>query len=217
MRAPMQEKLFGKKEGTTPAGWPAGSGITITEKWLADPERRETEELCISLEAQAERRIIRAYGKELPRPRATAWMAESGRSYTYGGETDKCIGWPTKIAELAERISQDEAWIGGGGKWVVPNGVLLNVYEGGRDSVSWHADDEPEIRGDQPIASLSLGATRLFKVRHRDTKRKAAGGPLQGGSLLVMPAGFQKEWVHCVPKTTKNIGKRWNLTFRVYR
>ncbi|WP_052754565.1 alpha-ketoglutarate-dependent dioxygenase AlkB [Calothrix sp. 336/3] len=62
------------------------------------------------------------------------------------------------------------------------------------------------------IAFLTLGATRKFQLRPNN-----AGKPtdfwLEHGSLLLMQ-GYQEGWVHQVPKTSKLIGERINLTFR---
>jgi alkylated DNA repair dioxygenase AlkB len=45
--------------------------------------------------------------------------------------------------------------------------VLLNLYRNGVDSMGWHSDDEREL-GERPvIASVSLGATRRFRLRHK--------------------------------------------------
>ena len=64
------------------------------------------------------------------------------------------------------------------------NSVLLNLYRDGRDSVSWHADNEPGLGRNPIIASISLGATRRFQMRHRQrTERCADGGkPARGGA-----------------------------------
>ena len=43
------------------------------------------------------------------------------------------------------------------------NGVLLNRYRSGQDSMGWHSDDEPEF-GERPvIASVSFGGTRTLR------------------------------------------------------
>jgi alkylated DNA repair dioxygenase AlkB len=45
------------------------------------------------------------------------------------------------------------------------------------DSVGWHSDDERELgpeRDDIAIASLSLGATRRFVMRHRASGERRA-------------------------------------------
>ena len=64
--------------------------------------------------------------------------------------------------------------------------VLLNLYRDGRDSMGFHADDEPEL-GDNPlIASVSLGATRRFELRSKRGKPPPLALALEHGSLLVM-------------------------------
>ena len=54
------------------------------------------------------------------------------------------------------------------------NAVLLNLYRDGRDGMGWHADDEAELGRDPVIASVSLGATRRFCLRHRQTQEPEA-------------------------------------------
>ena len=94
------------------------------------------------------------------------------------------------------------------------NGVLLNRYRTGRDSMGWHADDEPEF-GDEPvIASVSFGGSRTFGLKHKRRKELKVNVELTHGSLLIMRGGTQANWVHQVPKTAKPAGERLNLTFR---
>ena len=52
-------------------------------------------------------------------------------------------------------------------------------YRDGNDSVSWHADDEKRVLGPNPVvASVSLGATRTFELKHKtsgfDVKTRSA-------------------------------------------
>ena len=97
---------------------------------------------------------------------------------------------------------------------VVFNSVLLNRYRTGKDSVNWHADDKPGF-GERPvIASVSFGGTRAFQLRHKERKELKASVELTHGSLLVMRGGTQANWVHQVPKTTRPVEERLNLTFR---
>ena len=77
--------------------------------------------------------------------------------------------------------------------------------------MGWHADDEPEMG--KVIGSLSLGATRKFRIRHnisRETQTFLAGH----GTLFIMAGTMQQFWQHEVPKTKLNVGERINLTFR---
>jgi alkylated DNA repair dioxygenase AlkB len=93
------------------------------------------------------------------------------------------------------------------------NSCLANLYRDGNDSVSWHADDETELGPNPTIASLSFGAPRIFKLKHR-----ASGATfdyeLLPGSLLVMYGRCQDDWVHAIPKRARVAGPRINLTFR---
>jgi hypothetical protein len=46
------------------------------------------------------------------------------------------------------------------------NAVLCNLYRNGNDSVGLHADAEPEMG--PVIASVSLGAGRVFRLKRKD-------------------------------------------------
>jgi alkylated DNA repair dioxygenase AlkB len=92
------------------------------------------------------------------------------------------------------------------------NSVLLNLYRDGRDSMSFHSDNEAQLGPEPVIASLSLGATRTFQMRKRSPRQRLAGR-LGHGSLLVMYGSSQAEWEHAIPKEPCS-GPRINLTFR---
>ena len=93
------------------------------------------------------------------------------------------------------------------------NSVLANLYRDGNDSNGWHADDEASLGPQPTIASLSLGATRRFLLRHRadGTTVELA---LEHGSLVVMAGLSQKCWKHTIPKERRVREPRINLTFR---
>ncbi|MEO8011625.1 MAG: alpha-ketoglutarate-dependent dioxygenase AlkB, partial [Dokdonella sp.] len=94
------------------------------------------------------------------------------------------------------------------------NGVLANRYRDGQDSMGWHSDDEREL-GEQPlIASLSFGAVRRFRLRHKNSGAKPIAIELESGSLLVMAGATQQNYRHDLPKTARAVGERINLTFR---
>ena len=63
------------------------------------------------------------------------------------------------------------------------------------------------------IASLSFGAEREFQLKHIITKEKV-NLTLTSGSLLIMKGKTQHYWQHCIPKRTRAITSRVNLTFR---
>ena len=149
---------------------------------------------------QEEARIM---GRRLPIPRLTAWHGEAG--YVYSGIAMKPAPWTPTLLEL-KRCAERHAG-------QAFNSVLLNLYRNGRDSVSWHADNEPGLGRNPVIASLSLGATRRFQLKDRRSGERVALD-LHHGSCLIMAGTTQHHWLHQVPKTARPIGPRINLTFR---
>jgi alkylated DNA repair dioxygenase AlkB len=87
------------------------------------------------------------------------------------------------------------------------NAVLCNLYLNGNDSVGLHTDAEPEMG--PVIASVSLGAERLFRFRGKNGAVVFAERLLHG-SLFIMAGKTQESFKHEVPKEPDVV----NLTFR---
>ena len=136
-------------------------------------------------------------------PRLTASYGDEGVTYFYSGTTNTALPWTPTLLEIKRQIEAVR------GKY---NYCLLNRYRTGQDSVGIHADDEPGMA--DVIGSLSLGATRAFRIRHNKTKETRTF-QVGNGTLIVMAGTMQRFWKHEVPKTTENVGERINLTFRM--
>lgn len=147
------------------------------------------------------------YGKSINFPRLTAWYGDDNCTYVYSGIKNTPLPWTPAILEVKRAVEPPSG--------VEFNSVLLNRYRTGRDSVSWHADDEPEFGAQPVIASVSFGATRSFQLKHKKRKDLTASVDLTHGSLLIMRGGTQANWLHRIPKTAKAVAERLNLTFRV--
>lgn len=147
---------------------------------------------------------IRLYGKVHPVPRLSCWLGDEGRTYRYSGIDHHPVPWGP-VAPLLRRIEQAT-----GARF---NSALANCYRSGADTVGWHADNEPELGRQPRIASISLGATRRFVLRHRETREKRVLD-LPPGSLLWMAGDTQRCWEHTLPRTRRPVGERVNLTFR---
>jgi alkylated DNA repair dioxygenase AlkB len=81
--------------------------------------------------------------------------------------------------------------------------------------MGWHSDDEKELGQNPVIGSISFGETRLFQLRHLTRKDlKKVDIKLTNGSFLLMKGQTQHYWEHQIPKTSKHITPRINLTFR---
>lgn len=228
-RTPVQNRLLGPDPGLAERRYALPvprSGVRYVPAWLPEEDMRRLENECDALVRSPDggwrpRAEFQLYGRRIVRPRDTVWMSGNGRPYSYGGTTDVSVGWPPWVRGLARRIAEHPAWWFPDAPGTAPNVALLNVYRDGRDHVDWHADDEREIDQRSPIASISLGAVRTFGIRRSARSapgsgvRKSEALALGPGSLLVMPPGFQVDWEHRVPPA-KHVGRRWNLTFRVY-
>lgn len=148
------------------------------------------------------------YGKKIDFPRLTAWYGNNDKPYSFSGITLQPLPWTSEIFTIKckiEPIAKTEF-----------NSVLLNLYRDGNDSISWHTDAEKELGINPIIASVNFGATRKFQLRHIKTKEKLEI-ELTHGSLLIMQGELQHFWQHQVPKTSKPVGERINLTFRVIK
>ncbi|MFZ6749582.1 alpha-ketoglutarate-dependent dioxygenase AlkB family protein [Undibacterium sp. Ren11W] len=150
---------------------------------------------------------ILVWGKSHLQPRLTAWYADPGTRYSYSGITLQAKLWTPTLLDIKHAITRAT-----GHEY---NSVLLNLYRDQQDSMGWHSDDEPELGRNPVIASLSLGATRGFKLKHKTLKsQKTLTLDLINGSLLLMAGAMQHHWQHAVAKQSQAIGPRINLTFR---
>lgn len=152
---------------------------------------------------------IKIFGKTRPVPRLTAWYGDAGKSYTYSGIEHHAQPWNPTLKLIKSKV-EDIAEVSF-------NSVLLNLYRDGKDSMSWHSDDEPELGQNPIIASVSLGATRRFSLKHKISKNLKFNIDLTGGSLLLMKAETQHFWQHQIPKTSQVVEPRINLTFRIIK
>ena len=147
------------------------------------------------------------FGKLILQPRLTAWMGDEGARYRYSGLNLQPAPWSTELQEIKSRVESSTGF-----KF---NSALLNLYRDGRDSMGWHRDNEPELGPNPVIASVSLGATRIFKLRHYQDKSLKLDVPLENGSVLIMQGSTQHFWEHSIPKTARPVGPRINITFRL--
>lgn len=151
---------------------------------------------------------VRIFGRELPSPRLSAWIGDPGAAYTYSRVRHEPLPWTPALAVLRARLRAESG--------VDFNSVLANRYRDGRDSMGWHADDEPELGPAPVIASVSLGATRQMRFRRRSGDGSApVAFALEHGSLLWMAGRTQQLYQHAIHKTRTEVGERINLTFRV--
>lgn len=149
---------------------------------------------------------ITIFGKKIAQPRLTALYGNLRKTYSYSGITMEPLTWNPTISQLKEEL---ETFINHSFTT-----VLLNLYRNEKDSNGWHADNEKELGKDPIIASISLGETRKFQIKHTTNKNIKCDLLLEHGSLLVMKEGSQLHYKHQLPKSSQPKNERINLTFR---
>lgn len=143
-------------------------------------------------------------------PRDECFMGHGSVEYTYGKgfyRTYTAVPFHPIVLDIMDRLNKDANY----------NVCFLNYYASEKEHLGWHADDSPEMNPNHPIAVVSFGAARYIW-----TKEKSHKGPipledrflLYSGSLFVMPAGYQAEHYHKIPKHDQPCGGRISLTFR---
>lgn len=148
---------------------------------------------------------IRMGGRLVNTPR---WQQAYGADYAYTGQVNRAL--PISAA-LAPYLS----WAR---RRVEPrlNGLLLNWYDGSRGHyIGRHRDSLIGMVPDTPIVTLSLGETRVFRLR-----------PFRGqgfvdltaasGSVIVIPWTTNQSWTHEVPKAVRYTGRRISITLRAF-
>lgn len=149
---------------------------------------------------------IRMFGRMVDSPRLSSWIGDQGAGYVYSGTRFEPRSWHPALLQLRQEL---QSLLG-----VEFNSVLANRYRDGRDAMGWHSDDERELGARPVIASISLGATRRFALKHRRDPGRKMAMDLPHGSLLVMRGDTQANYRHALPRTARAMSDRINLTFR---
>lgn len=190
-------------------------GGTLEEYFgVFEEEEATTLQRAIIANTNWEQRSLTIAGKPIPVPRLQCWMGDPGRRYSYSGMMLLPCPWSDEVLRIKRRIQQllNREF----------NSVLLNYYRDENDSVSWHADDEWELGADPLIASVSLGAERLFALKPKPSGEQQPPSviarptkiSLRHGSVIVMKNHLQSNWLHSIPKAKHKSSPRINLTFR---
>ncbi|WP_191601762.1 alpha-ketoglutarate-dependent dioxygenase AlkB family protein [Marinomonas algicola] len=144
-------------------------------------------------------------GKHITTKRKIALYADHAFRYTYSNVTKQASPWTKDLLDIKGVV---ENTLG-----ETFNTCLLNLYHDGNEGMAWHSDSEKELKKHGSIASVSLGAERIFSFKNKLTN-DTVSVLLEHGSLLVMAGTTQDYWQHRLPPTQKINQPRVNLTFR---
>ncbi|HEY9656879.1 MAG TPA: alpha-ketoglutarate-dependent dioxygenase AlkB [Allocoleopsis sp.] len=149
-------------------------------------------------------------------PRREYWTNVFNRDYTYGRGAGirTYTAQPTHSDILAvglELLSDPKVATDF-------EGCFLNGYEGARDWLGWHSDDDPSIDHSKPIAIVTLYSDPSKKpraIQFRDNATQTIETVELGhGSLYLMAPGFQFTHQHRIPKAGFDCADRISLTWR---
>eukprot|EP00854_Cymbomonas_tetramitiformis_P000109 gene109-159_t len=153
------------------------------------------------------------FGKRVPIPRRQGLFSARDVSYNFSG-----ISVPSRpltshpfLQTLLDQVSDTH------------NAVFANWYASGQDSVGAHSDNEKDLARGRCIISVSLNATRTFRVKKKpkcavECKADKFDFQLGDGDVFVMGGAFQKEFLHEVPKKAGAVedARRINFTIRSF-
>lgn len=148
---------------------------------------------------------LKIFGKTITTQRQYSWHGDELFDYAYSGQSRIAKPWTPALVEIRDTIEKllNTRF----------NCCLLNRYEDGTQGMAWHSDDEKVMEENGIIASVSLGADRIFEFKHKttDSRKRVL---LENGSVLLMLGETQKYYLHQLPKSKKIQASRVNLTFR---
>ncbi|GAB1857094.1 alpha-ketoglutarate-dependent dioxygenase AlkB [Flavobacteriaceae bacterium MHTCC 0001] len=150
---------------------------------------------------------IKVFGKTYDQPRLTAFYGNNNKPYSYSNITMYPKMFKGDILQIKHIIEEALK--------IEFTSCLANLYRDGKDSNGWHADNEKALGKHPTIASITFGEERPFHLKHKNDTSLKEKITLKHGSLLVMQGATQDNWLHQIPKTTKKIAPRINLTFRI--
>jgi alkylated DNA repair dioxygenase AlkB len=198
----------------------------LTEKtWLiqkkeavscSEEEFSEFWKLCPTV-----RHKIKIMGKFVDIPRFQKLYGEGVYIYS-GTETVGDPNFPEivkRCLEISKEMYPEFSW----------NGALVNWYPDGKSYIGAHSDDEKDLVENAPILSFSFGGVRTFRLKYKKNKKNNSNKSenkkiiekidflTENKSLIVMGGNCQKEYKHEIPKTSKKVSPRINVTVRSFK
>lgn len=93
------------------------------------------------------------------------------------------------------------------------NHVIIQEYKDGRDFIGRHSDKTIDIAKDSLIVNYSIGASRIMRLRHKETK-KSQDICLANDSAFVLNLDMNQKYTHEIIQDQNIQEPRISLTFR---
>ena len=145
--------------------------------------------------------VVTMLGKQHVLRRQTA---QFGRGYDYNPTAQVAREWTPLMLEIKARVEQATR--------TSFDSALCNLYPDGAAKIGWHSDaGHPKL-----IASLSLGAVRVFKFAPIGSTRAVSSMEPAHGSLLLIPRNVNDAYKHSIAESKQCREARINVTFRKF-
>ncbi len=148
---------------------------------------------------------IRIMNRECFPPRHVGFFSNESVGYSYSKQKTKSKKLTSNLQKMLDLVNQKLA--------ANFNGILINKYQDGNDSIGKHSDDETGL-APQGVVSISWGASRKFRIRDKKNGNIKLDYLTQNNEILVMSGDFQKQFTHEIPREKKVKEMRYSFTFR---
>ncbi len=162
----------------------------------------------------SQRRSIYIGGREVLLPRL---IENFGIDYKFSG---RMFPGQQTSADLKSIIEKIEPLVLSQAGTTMLNNCLVNWYQDGEQYIGPHSDNEKELYTLSPVISLSLGATRKFRLTPKPSYKADASSVdinVSDGDLLIMGGATQFTHYHSVPKSKTCKERRISITMRCMR
>lgn len=184
-----------------------GQGCVVTSRPMADKT------LLAQCVTDVERKLLHrppvmVYGKRGTQRRDVGFFSNVSAGYRYSGQLMTAQPLTTHLTQLLNYVNVMYG--------ATFNGILVNRYRDGHDTIGAHSDDESSLDPSAVgVVALSVGATRKFRIRDKITKKIVLDTYTRDGYFLCMSGSeFQRRYTHEIPIETKVALSRLSFTFR---
>ena len=179
--------------------------LNVYDQYLTKMEADNLLNYVDKLDIETRPEIV-VYGKICKQNRDVGFFSDESHGYKYSGRIMKSQKLTPLLKNILNRVNATLN--------TNFNGILINRYNDGNDNIGAHLDDESTLCNNT-VASISLGSSRIFRVKNKKTSEKI-DIDVHHGQLLVMAGTMQKYYTHEIPKQLKIRHKRISLTFRMH-
>ncbi len=151
---------------------------------------------------------VKVWNKIHDTPRLMAFHGNDEVKYhRYSNIKHIVNNWNNTTLELKERICDELG---------TPfNSSIIQLYRDRYDYIGYHSDKEITSDFNNIVVGLSLGGTRRFYFKDKET-REVIKTEVNHGDLLVMSGDIQEKYKHSIPKQV-GVSPRISITYRILR